>query len=109
VKGDASIALECGLSEVKDDNIVKWLKDGSEVDFDSARYIVDTRDFFKLTISPVHAEDEGIYDCAMFNEQKRFLIKSKMRFKLSVQGWLIKQKKKSSSRCSKFMLRNQAT
>lgn len=85
--------LECELSDVKDENFVKWLKDGSEVAHESmftnsshkSRYNVDSEDY-KLTIDEVSLDDEGIYDCAMYNERKEFVIKSKRRVRLTVQG-----------------------
>lgn len=96
-KEGSSVSLECELTRVKDGNSVKWLRDGSEVAYESftsaswhrARYSVDSEDY-KLTIAEVSLDDDGIYDCAMFNERKEFVIKSKRRFNLtvqSVQGW----------------------
>lgn len=92
-KEAASISIECELSGVKDENLVKWLKDGNEVAYESltnsshkSRYDVDLGDY-KLTIAEVSLEDKGIYDCAMYNERKEFIIKSKRRVKLTVQGW----------------------
>lgn len=92
-KGGAVLSLECGLSGVKDENPVKWLKDGSEVAYESltnsshnARYAVDSEDY-KLTIAEVSSDDDGIYDCAMYNERREFVIKSKRRYNLTVQGW----------------------
>lgn len=92
-KEGATISLECELSDVKDDHYVKWLKDGSEVAYESftnssrkSRYDVDIEDY-KLTIGEVTLENEGVYDCAMYNERKEFVIKSKRRVRLTVQGW----------------------
>lgn len=95
-KEGSSVSLECELTRVKDGNSVKWLKDGSEVAYESftsasahrARYSVDSEDY-KLTIAEVSSDDDGIYDCAMFNERKEFVIKSKRRYNLTatVQGW----------------------
>lgn len=94
IKEGSSVSLECELTRVKDGNSVKWLKDGSEVAYESftsasahrASYSVDSEDY-KLTIAEVSLDDDGIYDCAMFNERKEFVIKSKWRYKLAVQGW----------------------
>lgn len=87
------LSLECQLMGVKDGNSVKWLKDGSEVAYESftnsshnSHYAVDSEDY-KLTIAEVALKDVGIYDCAMYNERSEFVIKSKRRYKLSVQGW----------------------
>lgn len=78
---------------MKDENYVKWLKDGTEVAYEivanssqKSRYKVDSEDF-KLTIVEVSSVDDGIYDCAMMNSHQEFVIKSKRRYKLSVQGW----------------------
>lgn len=80
---------------MKDENYVKWLKDGTEVAYETSsnassqktsRYAVDSEDY-KLTIVEVSPVDDGIYDCAMLNERREFVIKSKRRYKLSVQGW----------------------
>lgn len=92
-KEGSSIALECNLSGVKDENIVKWLKDGSEVAYESlarnslnkSRHRVDSEDY-KLTISEVASVDDGIYDCALYNERREFIIKSRLRYKLAVAG-----------------------
>lgn len=93
LKQGSSVELECQLSGVKDENYVKWLKDGTEVAYETGinstqktRYDVDTEDY-KLTIAEVSSDDNGIYDCAMLNERREFVIKSKRRYKLSVQGW----------------------
>lgn len=51
-----------------------------------SRYDVDSEDY-RLTIAEVAQEDDGIYDCSMFNERGEFVIKSRRRYKLSVQGW----------------------
>lgn len=92
-KEGAPISLECELWDVKDENFVKWLKDGSEVAYESltnsshkSSYDVDSEDY-KLTIAEVSLDDDGVYDCAMYNERKEFVIKSKRRVKLTVQGW----------------------
>jgi Immunoglobulin I-set domain len=81
---------------VKDENYVKWLKDGAEVAHETAsnssqttskfHFDVDSEDY-KLTIEKVSSDDDGVYDCAMLNERREFVIKSKRRYKLSVQGW----------------------
>lgn len=89
----SSVLLECLLSGVKVENSVKWLRDGSEVAYESAatnlshnsRYDVDTEDH-KLAIAEVSLDDEGIYDCAMFKGEMEFVIKAKRRYKLTVQG-----------------------
>lgn len=85
--------LECELSSVKDENTVRWLKDGSEVAYESftnsshkSRHAVDSEDY-KLTIAEVSLDDDGIYDCAMYNERREFVIKSKRRYNLTVKGW----------------------
>lgn len=93
VKEGSTVELDCRLSEVKDANSVKWLKDGKEVAHDSTaantthntRYDVDAEDY-RLTIAEVALADDGIYDCSMFNERGEFVIKSRRRYKLSVQG-----------------------
>lgn len=51
-----------------------------------SRYDVDSEDY-RLTIGDVSPADDGIYDCVMYNEREEFIIKSKKRFKLAVQGW----------------------
>lgn len=91
-KEGSSISLECQLSGVKDESIVKWLKDGNEVAYESlansshkSRYYVDSEDY-KLTIAEVASVDDGIYDCAMYNERREFIIKSRLRYKLVVAG-----------------------
>lgn len=89
----SSISLECELAAVKNENSVKWLKDGGEVASEGlnrsshkSRYDVDLEDY-KLTIAEVVLDDEGIYDCAMY-KRGEFVIKSKRRFKLTVtDGW----------------------
>lgn len=90
VKEGSSAELECELSTVKDDNSVKWLKDGSEV-MNKSRFAVDSEDF-RLTIAEVTSDDEGVYDCSEYRESGAFVIKSQRRFKLSVQGWLCNSK-----------------
>jgi Immunoglobulin I-set domain len=91
VKEGSSIELECQLSGLKDENYVKWLKDGSEVAQETVanttrkpRLDVDSEDY-KLTISRVSSDDEGIYDCAMLNERREFVIKSKLRYNILVE------------------------
>lgn len=81
------------MPQVKDEDFVKWLKDGSEVTHESAansshksHFYVDSEDY-KLTIAAVILDDAGIYDCAMYNERQEFVIKSKRRYKIAVQGW----------------------
>jgi Immunoglobulin I-set domain len=93
VKEGTSIELECQLSGLKDENYVKWLKDGTEVAYETVanssqklRFDVDSEDY-KLTISDLSPTDDGTYDCAMLNERREFVIKSKRRYKLLVQGW----------------------
>jgi hypothetical protein len=93
VKEGTSIELDCQLSGLKDENYVKWLKDGTEVAYETVanssqklRFDVDSEDY-KLTISHLSPADDGTYDCAMLNERREFIIKSKRRFKLVVQGW----------------------
>lgn len=96
-KEGSSVFLECLLTGIKDENIVKWLKNGIAVEVasetaanssQSSRYDVSLEDF-KLTIAEVSPNDDGIYDCALLNERREFIIKSKRRYKLSVQGWCI--------------------
>lgn len=77
---------------MKDENVVKWLKDGSEVAYESqanssynSRYRVDSEDY-KLTIAEAAIDDNGIYDCAMYNDRQEFIIKSRLRYKLAVAG-----------------------
>lgn len=77
---------------MKDENIVKWLRDGSEVAHESltnssykSRYHVDTEDY-KLTIAEVSLVDDGVYDCAIYNERREFIIKSSLRYILAVAG-----------------------
>lgn len=83
----SSISLECELAAVKEENFVKWLKDGGEVALNSSsqkpRFNVDSEDY-KLTIDGVVLDDEGIYDCAMYGKQGEFMIKSKRRFRLTI-------------------------
>lgn len=88
----SSVYLECQLMGMKNEFSVKWLKDGSEVAYESAantsrksRYNVDDEDF-ELTIAEVTHADDGVYDCVMVNERQEFLIKAKRRYKLSVNG-----------------------
>lgn len=100
-KEGSSVELECLLTGIKDENYVKWLKDGIEVAYETAinasrnsRFDVRSKDF-KLTIAEVSPDDDGIYDCALLNERREFMIKSKRRYKLrvtqqaTVQGWCI--------------------
>lgn len=88
----ASIYLECQLSGLKGEHSVKWLKDGSEVAYESAANIssknahyVDEGDN-SLTMAQVTLADDGVYDCAMYNERQEFVIKAKRRYKLRVHG-----------------------
>lgn len=81
------------MRDVKDGNNVKWLKDGTEVAYDSVvnstsppRYDVESEDY-QLTIGEVSLDDAGVYDCAMYNERGEFVIKSKQRYKIAVLGW----------------------
>lgn len=55
-------------------------------DSQSSRYDVDL-ETFQLKIAEVSTEDDGIYDCALLNERREFIIKSKRRYRLTVQGW----------------------
>jgi hypothetical protein len=88
----SSVEFECLLSGIKDGNYVKWLKDGIEVasgavvNASNPRFDVNSEDF-KLTIAEVSPDDDGIYDCALLNERREFIIKSKRRYRLAVQGW----------------------
>jgi Immunoglobulin I-set domain len=90
----SSISLECKLAAVKEENFVKWLKDGGEVTSEvlnsssyKIRFNVDSEDY-KLTIAEVTLDDEGIYDCAMYGKRGEFVIKSKRRFRLTVADGL---------------------
>lgn len=88
-KEGSSVELECLLTGVKDENYVKWLFNGIEVVVNASqnsRYDVNSEDF-KLTIAEVSPDDDGTYDCALLNERREFVIKSKRRFNLTVQGW----------------------
>lgn len=94
-KQGSSVELECVLTEIKDGNYVKWLKDGIEVasgafvnDSQSSRFDVNSESFL-LKIAEVSPNDDGIYDCALLNERREFIIKSRRRYRLSVQGWCI--------------------
>ena len=114
-KEGSSVQLKCALVDIKEDSTIKWLKNGAEVAYESttnsshkSRYDVDFEDY-RLTISEVSLEDDGVYDCAMYNERQEFVIKSKRRFKLAVQGWWNKFISQNSFFMSFFSYRNQAT
>lgn len=77
---------------MKDENSIKWLKDGKEVAHEmvannshKSRFRVDSVDY-KLAIAQVTTDDDGVYDCAMYNERREFVIKAERRYKLAVRG-----------------------
>ena len=90
--------MDCKIADVKQGYSIRWLKDGKELaneQFDlkltnttqskSLKYSIDPVNY-KLTIVTAMFNDEGIYDCAMFNDKDEFIIKSKQRYSLQIKG-----------------------
>jgi Immunoglobulin domain len=103
VQEGTSTTLECQLDNVNENNFVKWLKDGKEIFdasvniSDSSKFDVDARSLL-LTINDISEENAGIYDCEMFNERNEFIIKSKNRYNVIVQGLCSKNRKSTKIR-----------
>lgn len=99
VNESESATFDCEIENIKKDYFVKWIKDGKELvneqsDFKftnatkNLKYQIDPKSH-KLTVNAIKSSiDEGVYDCAMFNDKEEFIIKSKKRFDLQVRGTL---------------------
>lgn len=98
VNESTPVTMECKIADVKQDYSIRWLKDGKELaneQFDlkltnttqskTLKYSIDPVNY-KLTIVSAMFNDEGIYDCAMFNDKDEFIIKSKQRYSLQIKG-----------------------